>query len=124
MNQNTTLKIAAIAGGLAVALGAFAAHALKPMLIETGRLETFELAVRYQFYHALSLLAVGLIMKENTSSQLKFSAWGFSVGILLFSGSLYTLALTGVTSIAMITPLGGVCFILGWIFFFLAIGKK
>lgn len=124
MNRTTTLKIGAALGGLAVALGAFAAHALKPMLLESGRLETFELAVRYQFYHALSLLVVGLIMKEeNPVRFLKFSSWSFLVGCILFSGSLYLLCLTGITGFAVATPFGGVSLIFGWTFLFLGIGK-
>lgn len=124
MNRNITLKTGAALGGLAVALGAFAAHALKPMLLASGRLETFELAVRYQFYHALSLLVVGLIMKEKSVRILKLSFWSFLVGCILFSGSLYLLCLTGITGFAIATPFGGVSLILGWTFLFLGINKN
>ena len=125
MNRTTTLKIGAALGGLAVALGAFAAHALKPMLLESARLETFELAVRYHFYHVLSLLVVGLIMKEkNPVRFLKFSSLSFLVGCILFSGSLYILCLTGMTGFAFATPIGGVSLILSWAFLFLGISKN
>ena len=70
MQKQTSLLLGAISGGLAVAIGAFGAHALKPFLMETGREATFELAVRYQFYHALALLATGLLTSESSSKAL------------------------------------------------------
>jgi uncharacterized membrane protein YgdD (TMEM256/DUF423 family) len=115
MKQQNTLLAGAIAGFLGVALGAFGAHALKPMLIASGRLETFELAVRYQFYHALALLLVGLLQHYYPSSKLRYSASLFLVGTLIFSGSLYALCFTQVSGFGWITPLGGICLLLGWV---------
>ncbi|QOI97730.1 MAG: DUF423 domain-containing protein [Flammeovirgaceae bacterium] len=115
MSKHTSIKTAALSGALAVALGAFGAHALKPMLLETGRLDTFELAVRYQFYHTLALLFTGIAQSLYQSAYLRLSAIGFTSGILLFSGSLYALCFTGHTWIAFITPFGGTLLIGGWL---------
>jgi uncharacterized membrane protein YgdD (TMEM256/DUF423 family) len=115
MNQKLTLTIAAVMGALAVALGAFGTHALKNMLLQNGRTETYELAVRYHFYHALALLITGLLMDKYMSSPFQWASLFFLLGILLFSGSLYLYALTNKTPFAMITPLGGVCFIIAWV---------
>jgi uncharacterized membrane protein YgdD (TMEM256/DUF423 family) len=114
MKQQNTLLSGSILGFLGVALGAFGAHALKPMLLATGRLETFELAVRYQFYHALALLLVGLLQYHYNDSKLKYSASMFLVGTIIFSGSLYALCFTQRSGFGMITPLGGICLLMGW----------
>jgi uncharacterized membrane protein YgdD (TMEM256/DUF423 family) len=114
----------AIMGGLAVALGAFGAHAFKAFLIESGRSDTFELAVRYQFYHALALLAAGLVMGPGASKWIRYSSASFLLGILVFSGSLYALCLTGFKGLGAITPIGGMFFIAGWILFALGVTKK
>ena len=123
------LKTAAIIGALAVALGAFAAHALKELVSEYA-LGIFETAVRYQFYHAFALLAVGILYQPFGSKMLKWAGRLFILGIILFSGSLYALAvvkgavLPGFKWLGPITPLGGLCFIGGWICLFIAIFKK
>jgi uncharacterized membrane protein YgdD (TMEM256/DUF423 family) len=124
MNQKTVLLLGAIAGALAVALGAFGAHGLKAILLETQRTETFELAVRYQFYHTFAILMTGLFMSFFDEKKLKLGAIFFLAGILIFSGSLYALSLTGITILGAITPIGGVAFILGWIFMMLAFNQK
>lgn len=124
MNQKTAIITGAVTGMLAVALGAFGAHALKPMLLESGRLETFELAVRYQFYHTLALLFTGIAQSLYQSAYLRLSAVGFTLGILLFSGSLYALCFTGYSWLAFVTPLGGVLFIIGWLLLLTGIGKS
>lgn len=124
MNQRYTLLAGAILGFLGVALGAFGAHALKPMLIQYGRLDTFELAVRYQFYHAFALLAIGLAMQHNVSAKLKYGAICFLLGVLFFSGSLYTLSFTGIGVLGAITPIGGLLMIFGWSFFVVGILRK
>ena len=103
-------------GGAAVAIGAFGAHALKPTLMAAGREDTFELAVRYQFYHALALLIVGVLAKDIQSKRLGASAIFFLIGIFVFSGSLYVLSLTGITWLGAVTPIGGICFLIGWFF--------
>ncbi len=113
MNQRTTLILASLFGTLAVVFGAFGAHALKDILTTTGRSETFDLAVRYHFYHTLALLATGILMEKFP--KLKTSSWLFSGGIIIFSGSLYTLALTNQTWWGAVTPFGGVLLISGWV---------
>jgi len=105
--------LGAINGFLAVAFGAFAAHALKN-LMSAGLLEVFETGVEYQAMHALALLAVGLLGRDGRSRALKLAGWAFATGILLFSGSLYILALTDIRWLGAITPFGGTAFLLGW----------
>ena len=113
-------KVAALLGGLSVGLGAFAAHGLKSRL-SPEMLEVFKTGVQYQFYHALALLALSL-----TSAALRQqpatvkAAWCWFVGVVLFSGSLYALSLSGVRWLGAITPIGGVAFLLGWAFLFFA----
>lgn len=109
------MLLGSLLAGLAVAIGAFGAHALRDRLAP-DMLNTFETAVRYQMYHALALLAVALLLARFPSSTLIPAAgWSFLAGILLFSGSLYLLCLTGYKWLGAITPLGGVAFILGWL---------
>ncbi len=124
MKRETSLLFGAITGGLAVAIGAFGAHVLKPFLLASNRADTFELAVRYQFYHALALLVVGLAMNQIESPKLRYSALCFLLGILIFSGSLYALCFTGMTILGAVTPFGGVFFILGWLLLAIAVYKK
>jgi uncharacterized membrane protein YgdD (TMEM256/DUF423 family) len=124
MQKQTSLLFAAITGGLAVAIGAFGAHALKPFLMEAGREATFELAVRYQFYHALALLATGNMKSESSPKALRYSSLFFFLGIILFSGSLYALCFTGFKMLGAVTPLGGMFFILGWVALGIAVYKK
>lgn len=119
MKRKSVLLSASVLGLLGVALGAFGAHALKPMLTASGRLETFELAVRYQFYHALALLGCGLLMHHNESRWLRYASISWVAGVFLFSGSLYLLCFTGLSGIAMITPFGGVMMIAGWAMLFI-----
>jgi uncharacterized membrane protein YgdD (TMEM256/DUF423 family) len=109
------LAIAAICGGLSVAAGAFASHALKETLSDRA-LDIFETGARYQMYHALALLLVSLLLMQVTegNSLLTWAGISFIVGILLFSGSLYALSFTGVKILGAITPLGGVAFLIGW----------
>jgi uncharacterized membrane protein YgdD (TMEM256/DUF423 family) len=112
----------ALCAGLSVVLGAFAAHGLKARLSEQ-MLGVFQTGVQYQFYHALALLLVGIMMKVMPASLLNYVAGAFFLGILLFSGSLYALALTGQKWFGPITPLGGVCFIVGWLLLAFAVFK-
>jgi uncharacterized membrane protein YgdD (TMEM256/DUF423 family) len=109
------LGIAAVLGGLSVAGGAFASHALKEKLSEKA-LAIFETGARYQMYHALALLMVALLLSRADTAQSFLVAAGvaFSVGVVIFSGSLYTLSLTDIKWLGAITPLGGVAFIIGW----------
>lgn len=107
--------IAALLGGLSVAGGAFASHALKDRLSER-MLEIFETGARYQMYHALALLAAALWLAQGQGNAgwLTAAGWAFIVGILFFSGSLYSLSFTGVKALGAIAPLGGAAFIAGW----------
>ena len=114
------IAIGALLGMLAVAFGAMGAHALKPFL--TPKLLTnFHTAADYQMYHALAIVLAGLAYeKAQRPSLLLKASWLFISGIVLFSGSLYIYSLSGVKAWAMITPIGGLAFILGWIVFALA----
>ncbi len=109
------MLMAALLGGLAVAAGAFATHALKEHLSERS-LEIFETAARYQMYHALALLAVTLLLSRAEAAQfwLNAAGIGFIAGVLIFSGSLYALSFSGVKWLGAVAPLGGAAFLLGW----------
>lgn len=109
------LIIAPILAGLAVAAGAFASHALKERL-SANALTIWETGAKYQIYHALALLLVAILMiySDNNQNWLISSGISFMIGILLFSGSLYALSLSGVKWLGAITPLGGVAFLIGW----------
>ena len=109
------ISVASVNGLLAVLLGAFMTHSLKESITEE-LLSTFQTGVTYHMYHSLALLAVSLLNLHFPHSRLlKLSAYSFLLGIILFSGSLYFLTLTEVRGIGMITPIGGVFLILGWI---------
>jgi uncharacterized membrane protein YgdD (TMEM256/DUF423 family) len=114
MNQKITLLTGAILGMLGVGLGAFGAHALKNILTQNGRLETYELAVRYQFYHALAILFIGLMMEKFSGSALTWSPLLMLIGVIFFSGSLYAYSLTNIKGFAMVTPVGGLFLLAGW----------
>ena len=114
MSARTVLMLAALLGALAVMLGAFAAHGLREQL-SPRLLEVFRTGVDYQFWHVLALLAVGLLQQREARFGFSLSAGAFLAGILLFSGSLYVLALSGTHWLGMITPVGGVAFIVGWL---------
>jgi uncharacterized membrane protein YgdD (TMEM256/DUF423 family) len=99
---------------LAVAAGAFGAHALRGLLSPV-QMQVFETAARYQMYHALALLAVAWVSSRWPSVAIRFSGWMFVVGTVLFSGSLYLLVLTGIRWFGAVTPLGGIAFLAGWL---------
>lgn len=108
------MVLGAIFGGLGVAAGAFGAHALRGQL-EPRMLEVFETAVRYQMYHALALLGVAWLCQQTASTSAQVAGWAFVLGILLFSGSLYVMAISGLRGLGAITPLGGLSLIVGWL---------
>jgi len=115
-NPRLLFAIGALAALLAVALGAFGAHALRPRFeAQPALADTYETAVHYHVYHALALLAVGLAATRWPSPLLTWAGYAFVGGLLLFSGSLYLLSLTGARWLGMITPLGGVGFLAGWL---------
>lgn len=107
----------ALHGFLAVALGAFGAHALKDVVDEYG-LSIWETAVQYQMFHATGLLVIGLLMSSKLLGevkQLKLAGIFFNLGIVFFAGSLYVLAVSGIKVLGAITPIGGVLFLVGWV---------
>lgn len=112
--DRTFLLLGAVAGFLGVGLGAFGAHALRARLT-ADMLAVFETGVRYQMYHALALLFVALAAARFDGWLIRSAGWLFVVGILLFSGSLYVLALTGVSRLGIVTPFGGLAFLAGWL---------
>jgi len=111
--ERTFILIAALAGFLGVALGAFGAHGLRARL-SPEMLAVFETGVRYHLVHAVALLALAGLMNRLNGWLVTTAGWLFVAGIVLFSGSLYLLALTGVTILGAITPLGGLAFLAGW----------
>jgi len=112
-----------LGGFFSVALGAFAAHGLKAQLT-AQLLVTFKTAVEYQFFHSLALILIALVLTIKPKTQyLNIAGWAMIIGMVLFSGSLYALAITGIKSLGMITPLGGVAFLIGWLAFTLGIWK-
>ncbi|MCW9707070.1 DUF423 domain-containing protein [Fodinibius salsisoli] len=118
------LFIGSIAMALAVTLGAFGAHGLKKTLSEE-MLTIFETGVSYHFYHAIGLLIVGVAARFlPASSLLSWSGWLMVAGILIFSGSLYLLSISGIRWLGAVTPVGGLCFIASWILFATAIWKS
>jgi len=111
--DRTFLLIGAVAGFLGVGLGAFGAHGLRAR-VSPEMLAVFETGVRYHMYHALALLLTSLLMARIGGWLVTTAGWCFTAGILLFSGSLYLLAVTGVSILGAITPFGGLAFLAGW----------
>lgn len=116
--MNTASRYWAMAGalsaGIAVAAGAFGAHALRARL-EPRMLEVFETGARYQMYHALALLFVAWLGERAAGTPVQVAGWAFVAGTVLFSGSLYAMTLTGKTWLGAVTPFGGVAFLVGWL---------
>jgi uncharacterized membrane protein YgdD (TMEM256/DUF423 family) len=111
------ITLGALSGLLAVGAGAFGAHALRQRL-SADMLGVYQTGVTYQMYHALALLGVGILLARfsiDGSTWLSAAGWLFVAGTLLFSGSLYLLSLSGTAWLGAITPLGGICFLLGWL---------
>jgi uncharacterized membrane protein YgdD (TMEM256/DUF423 family) len=111
--DKTFLLVGAVAGFLGVAVGAFGVHGLRARLAP-DMLAAFETGVRYHMYHAAAILLVGLIAARLDGWIIRAAGWCFSAGIVLFSGSLYILAITGTTAFGIITPFGGLAFLIGW----------
>lgn len=107
---------------LSVALGAFGAHALKDTL-DTYSKDIYQTAVQYQMFHSLALLAVGVLQQIFRQANFDWAGYAFLAGILLFSGSLYLLAVTGIKGLGTITPVGGVAFVAGWTILIIKIAK-
>lgn len=121
--QKLLLQLGGVLGVLSVAIGAFGAHGLKDYLTETDRLDVFETAVKYQFYHTFAIIIVALLMNNFDNKLLTYSGFAFAAGIVLFSGSLYALIGTQITKFGAITPLGGLLFIVGWVLIVIAVSK-
>jgi len=119
MTPVSFLRIGALFGALAVGIGAFGAHGLKPHLFDY-QITIFEKGVQYQFFHVLALLAVGILLRQTPENQwLRRAGWFFVAGIIGFSGSLYLLACRDLLAFPVgwagpVTPLGGLCFLVGW----------
>ena len=111
--ERTFVGLGAVLALVAVALGAFGAHGLRPTL-SAADMATFETAARYQMYHALGLLAVAWVYARWPGTLIALAGWLFVAGIVVFSGSLYALVLTGQRWLGAVTPLGGLCFLVGW----------
>ena len=109
----TFLLLGAVAAFLGVTLGAFGAHGLRGRL-SPEMMAVFQTGVQYQMYHALGLILVSAIMGRMSGWLIQTAGWAFVAGIVLFSGSLYVLALTGITLFGAITPIGGLAFMAGW----------
>ena len=108
------LVLGTVFAGSGVAAGAFGAHALKKIL-DAHSLQVFDTATRYQMYHAFGLCIVSWAIDRYPEQRLEQTGWLFTIGILLFSGSLYVLALTGIKIFGAITPIGGTLFLVGWL---------
>ena len=123
------LLIGAILGALSVGLGAFGAHGLKKV-VPPETIASFETAVRYQFYHVFALIATGILFEKFPDKWMKWAGNCFIIGIILFSGSLYLLTVmkatdsVGLSGIGIVTPIGGLFFMVGWLLLFFALLKK
>lgn len=113
MPASIFLLIAALSGLIAVALGAFGAHGLKGYLAPY-LMDVYQTGVQYQFYHTLALLAVAVLALREPGRALSVAGWCFTLGIVLFSGSLYLLAFSGTHWLGAVTPIGGLAFLVGW----------
>lgn len=123
------LSIGALLGGIAVALGAFGAHGLKK-IVPAETVNTFQTGVQYQMYHALALIATAIVFERFPNKLMSWAGVSFCIGILLFSGSLYLLTFlkatnkVGLEGVGIITPFGGLFFIIGWLLFFAGVMRK
>jgi uncharacterized membrane protein YgdD (TMEM256/DUF423 family) len=122
--MNRLVFVGGVFGFLAVAIGAFGAHALKGTLEANQTTAVFQTGVQYHSAHALALLLIALLMGQLPQAKsLRTAGWLFVVGIVIFSGSLYALALTNIPILGAITPIGGLCFLIGWVMVAMA-GRK
>lgn len=129
--QKLFLIIGTVLAGLSVVLGAFGAHGLKKLpTVDADTIATYQTAVQYQMYHALALLAVGILADRFSGNWIQYAGFFFIGGIILFSGSLYLIASLkamdrGVSrGVGLITPVGGMLFIIGWILLLIAVIRK
>jgi len=99
---------------LSVGFGAFGSHLLRESLMNSGYYETFQTAIKYQMFHALGLIICGILLNSYHSSLINFAVFGFFIGIIFFSGSLYAISLMDLKFFGILTPFGGVAFLFGW----------
>jgi uncharacterized membrane protein YgdD (TMEM256/DUF423 family) len=123
MNWTLWTALGSLFAALGVGLGAFGAHAMKGRF-PVEDLAIFEVGVRYQMYHAFALLFLGFLASKVDTSLIKFAGWAFVLGIVVFSGSLYTLVFTGVRTWGAVTPVGGLAFIVAWLLVGVAVIKS
>jgi len=123
MNAKNIIAVGAILAGLTVVIGAFGAHALRPLLEANDRVSAFETGVLYQMFHSLAILITGIIAHHYPSKNISRAFWCFLIGVLLFSGSLYGLATVGWMWLGPVTPVGGLFFIVGWVLLTLGVLK-
>ncbi len=121
--QKLFIIAGAALGALAVTIGAFGAHALKTMLEASERTETFETAVKYQFYHALALVLLGVLMFHVKNSWMNYAGYSWLGGVIIFSGSLFLICFTGITKFGMVAPVGGLLLIAGWVLLAIGVAK-
>ena len=127
MTNKFFLQSGAILGAIGVALGAFGAHALKPMLEASGRMDTFETGVKYQFYHALGLVLLSILLQNASETAARWYNWagyGMLAGVIIFSGALYTICFTGIKAFGAVAPIGGTLMIVGWALLFWGATKQ
>jgi uncharacterized membrane protein YgdD (TMEM256/DUF423 family) len=120
---NFWIFLGCVSGLLSVMMGAFGAHAVKAK-ISAEMLSVYQTGAQYQMYHALALLALGLWMSTHPTAHSSVAGWAFTLGSVIFSGSLYALSLSGVRGLGAITPVGGLLFMIGWIAFGLSVFKQ
>ncbi len=123
MSERTWVATGAILAAVAVALGAFGAHLLEGRL-DTERLNTFNVGVRYHMFHALGLILVGILAERWTSRAVTVAGLFLLAGIILFSGGLYVWTLAGVRAVVSVVPLGGLSFMVGWLFLAIAAARR
>ncbi len=124
ISKETILKTGIIFALLTVAIGAFGAHGLSEILNNNSKLETFKTGVLYQLFHSVAIIICGILYDSYESKKIRISFLLFTVGILLFSGSLYILSITNIGIFGAITPIGGILFIVGWFYLFQSIKTK
>lgn len=113
--KKNILSIGFVLAAISVIIGAFGAHGLNDILVENNRLDTFETGVKYLFYHTFGIIVLGLVYKEGLE-KIQIVFYLFLAGIIIFSGSLFILSISNITMFGAITPIGGVCFIAGWLY--------
>jgi len=124
MTSKLIIIIGSISGAISVILGAFGAHALKDSLTASNRLETYETAVKYQMYHSLALILLGILMLHFQHKFLNYASYSFIIGIIIFSGSLYALCASGISKLGAITPIGGLFLIVAWVLLAIGMAKS